>query len=84
MASLFTRQCCLAKTGPLVWGRMAALIARSTQSLFHSDRCRLQVFVDDLLTVAQGTDGQLDSIFKHCFDLVACVGLESCGKRLNG
>lgn len=33
------------KTGPLVWGRMAALIARSTQALFHSSRCRLQILL---------------------------------------
>ena len=51
------------KTGPLVWGRMAALIARSTQSLFHISRCRLQIFVDDPLIVARGTVEQLNSIF---------------------
>ena len=51
------------RTGPLVWGRMAALVARSTQALFHSDRCRLQVFVDDPLLVARGTQQQLANIY---------------------
>lgn len=51
------------KTGPLVWGRMAALISRSTQSLFHNNRFRLQTFVDDPLIVARGTELQLNSIF---------------------
>lgn len=51
------------KTGPLVWGRVAALIARSTQALFHPSRCRLQIFVDDPLIVARGTEAELNSIF---------------------
>lgn len=51
------------KTGPLVWGRMAALIARSTQALFHTSRCRLQIFVGDPLIVARTTTEQLNSIF---------------------
>lgn len=51
------------KTGPLVWGRMAALIARATQAMFHGDRCRLQVFVDDPLVVARGSEQQLANIF---------------------
>ena len=51
------------KTGPLVWGRVAALIARSTQALFNASRCRLQIFVDDPLIVARGTEAQLSSIY---------------------
>ena len=51
------------KTGPLVWGRVAALIARSTQALFHPSRCQLQIFVDDPLIVARGTETQLSSVY---------------------
>ena len=47
------------KTGPLVWGRMAGLIARSTQALFSDDSYRLQVFVDDPIIVAKGTSEEI-------------------------
>lgn len=51
------------RTGPLVWGRMTALLVRPTQALFHSDRRRLQVSVDDPLLVARGTESQLANVF---------------------
>ena len=41
--------------GPGVFGRLSALTARMTQSLFPSDRMQLQVYTDDPIAVMRGT-----------------------------
>lgn len=69
------------RTGPLVWGRTAALVARATQSLFHVDRCRLQVFVDDPLVVARGTTFQLADIFNTILMWWMSLGLKTAWKK---
>ena len=35
------------KSGPLVWGRVAALFIKLTAALHHGQRARIQCFVDD-------------------------------------
>ena len=43
------------KSGPLLWGRVAALLMRITAAAIYSDLARLQCFVDDPLLVTAGT-----------------------------
>ena len=63
------------KTGPLVWGRMAALLSRSTQALF-SDRCyRLQTFVDDPIIVVKGTEEEIHNMINTTLAWWSVVGL---------
>eukprot|EP00438_Fugacium_kawagutii_P014285 Skav215770 [mRNA] locus=scaffold106:569116:574315:+ [translate_table: standard] len=64
------------KTGPLVWGRIAALVARSTQSLFSPDRARLQVFVDDPLVTLRGSESQRTDIKNKILMWWLAMGLQ--------
>lgn len=64
------------KTGPLVWGRIAALISRATQSMFTPDRARLQTFVDDPLVTLRGTDEQRRDIKNKILMLWMTLGLQ--------
>ena len=60
---------------PLVWGRMAALLSRSTQALF-SDRCyRLQTFVDDPIIVVKGTEEEIHNMINTTLAWWSVVGL---------
>ena len=42
-------------TGPLLWGRLAALVMRCTASLYPADTLALQCYVDDPLLAVRGT-----------------------------
>jgi hypothetical protein len=44
-----------AAASPLVWGRLAALVMRLTQSMFHPTEMLLQCFVDDPIACVSGT-----------------------------
>ena len=44
-----------ARASPLVWGRVAALLSRSTQALFGPGEARLCMYVDDPLLGVKGT-----------------------------
>ena len=44
-----------AKAGPLLWGRVAAMIMRITSAVNRKDNCRLQCYVDDPVFVVGGT-----------------------------
>ena len=44
---------------PLTWGRAAAFVGRSSQALFNPKRARIQIYVDDPLTVWRGTGTQI-------------------------
>ena len=50
------------KNAPIVCGRAAAFIGRLSQSLFLSDRARLQVKVDDPCFLMVGSQGQRDRL----------------------
>lgn len=64
---------------PISLGKdIAALIARSTQ---HSSRCRLQIFVDDPLIVARGTEAQLNTIF-NIVSLCCCAQWLALGLKV--
>jgi hypothetical protein len=43
------------RSAPLTWARVAALVMRLTQSLFHPDTLRLHCFVDDPIASVRGT-----------------------------
>ena len=43
-------------TGPLVWGRLAALVGRLTQALMQPSRGRLQIYMDDPFLCLQGSE----------------------------
>ena len=44
-----------AKSSPTLWGRCAAFLARSAQSLFDESDLSLQLFVDDTIAQARGS-----------------------------
>ena len=44
------------RSGPLIWGRIAALIMRLTAALVYAVPARLQCFVDDPLLLLAGTE----------------------------
>lgn len=46
------------RNGPQVWGRIAALTGRMSQSLFSSDELRLQIYVDDPCAAIKGRPAQ--------------------------
>ncbi len=43
------------RSGPLLWGRVAALLMRITATMNHRDRARLECYVDDPILVVAGT-----------------------------
>ena len=47
------------RTGPLVWCRLAALVARATQSLTASSESRLELFIDDPLIALRGSPQEI-------------------------
>lgn len=64
------------RTGPLVWARMAALISRLTQSVFSSERFRLQTYVDDPLILMRGTEQQIRDMMSKVLWLWMATGLQ--------
>ena len=52
-----------AKSSPTLWGRCAAFLARSAQSLFDETRVRLQLFVDDTFAQARGNKSERRMMF---------------------
>lgn len=64
------------RTGPLVWGRVAALISRCTQALFEDQRCRLQTYVDDPLLACRGKLDTLVDIQNKVLLLWSVLGLK--------
>ena len=61
---------------PLTWGRAAAFLGRSSQSLFCPSRARIQLYVDDPLTVWRGTPGQIRTMKTVCLLWWIALGLE--------
>lgn len=69
------------KTGPLVWGRVASLLARTTQSLFCPSRARLQIFADDPLLSLKRTREQREDIKNKVLMLWLPLGLKVAWKK---
>ena len=62
------------KTGPLVWGRMAALIARLTQSALSKGS--LQIYVDDPLLTLRGAAKEIEEEMARATLLWSLLGLK--------
>ena len=69
------------RTGPLVWARMAALVARCTQSLLPQTRARLQLFVDDPILALRGTPEQIEDMAAKILLLWSVLGLQIAWKK---
>ena len=52
-------------SGPLLWGRVAALIMRSTVAMFNDDAARAQCYVDDPILVIKGTTTQRKAVLRQ-------------------
>jgi len=62
-------------SGPLLWGRHAALASRLGQSVFEPWELRIQTFVDDPAGVVAGrTRGERSKLFTILLFFWACVG----------
>ena len=68
-------------TGPLVWARIAALVARITQSMFSASRSRLQIYVDDPLALMRGTTEQIHDMCNKILWLWLTLGLQISWKK---
>jgi len=64
------------RTGPLVWARIAALVARITQSMFQANRSRLQIYVDDPLIMMRGRPEQIHDMCCKILWLWLAIGLK--------
>ena len=72
------------KSGPLLWGRHAALIMRLTSAL-TGNRARAQCFVDDPLLTVWGTESQRDSTLLAIILFWLAIGCRlSWGKGCRG
>eukprot|EP00435_Cladocopium_sp_Y103_P009539 s1894_g2.t1 len=63
------------KTAPLVWSRVAALLARLLQSLVRGDEGQHQVYLDDSLWMLQGTLVQRNSVLSMLLTTMSALGL---------
>ncbi len=63
-----------AASAPTVWGRVAALMARSTAAIVPQDRVRLQVYVDDPLFAARGPARRAAEAFAIALLWILCLG----------
>ena len=45
-------------SGPLLWGRVAAMVMRATQALGSTDRLRVECYVDDPCLCASGSQSE--------------------------
>ena len=63
------------RNAPLVCGRVAALIARLTQSVFGDQRYRLQIYVDDPCICVMGNSTQRDEMMAATILLWAGFGI---------
>ena len=66
---------------PLVCGRVAAFVARLTQSLFVRTELRLQLYVDDPLMAAAGSRSDRDLSFATVILLWAGLGIKLAYKK---
>ena len=62
------------KTAPLVWSRVAALLARMLQSLVNGAEAQHQVYLDDSFWVLQGTLKERNSVLAMILTTMAALG----------
>eukprot|EP00435_Cladocopium_sp_Y103_P007558 s2194_g2.t1 len=69
------------KTAPLLWSRVAALVARLLQSLVLGHEGQHQVYLDDALWILQGTLRQRNSILAMLLTTLTALGLKVSLKK---
>ena len=69
------------KTAPLLWSRVAALLARLLQSLVSADEAQHQVYLDDALWVLQGTLASRNSLLAMLLTTMASIGFKVSLKK---
>ena len=62
------------KTAPLVWSRVAALLARMLQSLVNGSEAQHQVYLDDSFWTLQGTLRERNSVLAMILTTMAALG----------
>ena len=76
------------RSGPLVWGRVAAWVGRCTQAVMKPSEGRLSIFVDDPLLAVAGDEGKRELIILRVLCLWSALGLQAAwdkaqrGKRV--
>ena len=68
-------------SGPLVWGRVAAWVMRSTQAMLHSAGVRVHCYVDDPFVVLRGTPEQVEEAAALIVLWWATLGLRLAYKK---
>jgi len=62
------------RSSPLVWGRVAALVGRLTQGMFHPLELLMQIYVDDPCATISGTRAERDLITAVVIFVWRCLG----------
>ena len=73
-----------AASAPTVWGRVAALIARSTAAIVPQDEVRLAVYVDDPVFGARGPASRAAASFGLAVLWIMCLGFPLSVAKLEG
>ena len=69
------------RSGPLVWGRTAALLMRMTAILNHDQLVRIECFVDDPLLLFGGERPQRDRLFLRTVLLWLALGFKIAWRK---
>ena len=69
------------KTAPLLWSRVASMLARMLQSLVSADEAQHQVYLDDALWVLQGTLALRNSVLAMILTTMAAIGFKVSLKK---
>ena len=69
------------RSGPLVWGRIAALLMRLTTAMHVHEKVRMQCFVDDPFIVIGGSKRERDVILLRIVLLWIALGTSYRGER---
>ena len=68
-------------SGPLVWGRVAALLMRITAVLHHEETDEVECFVDDPLFFFGGTPSERDRLFLRTVVLWLALGFQVAWRK---
>ena len=73
------------KSAPLIMGRLAASIGRLWQSLMEPHEAQLQLYIDDVLMMARGTEAEINSLVAMGLYTLKAFGVNfSLGKGERG
>ena len=69
------------KTAPLLWSRVASMLARFLQSLVAADEAQHQVYLDDALWILQGSLESRNSVLALILTTMAALGFKVSLKK---